>query len=103
MKVLFILGIFVTAIILLILFPASIFLKEVRNEAGMILLKWLFYAVVAIVAVMWITGVFSDHEGDLQPVDKTCNSLYNDPCEEEEGDQYEGEEPAPDWIPPEEK
>ncbi|HDR7066927.1 TPA: hypothetical protein QCW42_004033 [Bacillus cereus] len=53
----------------------------------MILLKWFFYAVVAIVAVMWITGVFSDHEGDLQPVDKTCNELYGDPCDEDMTDQ----------------
>lgn len=54
--------------------------------------------------MLYVTGVFSDHEGDRNPIDKTCNSLYNAPCDnEKEGEQYKYEESAPNGIPPDKK
>lgn len=67
LKLLFGIGVFVIAALLLLLFPASRFLRETRNDFGLVLLKWLFYAVFIIggtVALITFMDSSKDGNGD---------------------------------------
>ncbi|MES5896556.1 hypothetical protein [Bacillus cereus group sp. RP43] len=66
MKLLFGIGVFVIAALLLLLFPASRFLRETRNDFGLVLLKWLFYTVFIIGGTVAAITFIDSHKFDNQ-------------------------------------
>lgn len=81
--------------LLLLIFPASIFLKELRNEIGVVLLKWLLYAGLIVLAILYGIGVFDSpsdrnnyNDEDIMTEEEWIDGMYGD--EKYDGGTYNG-------------